>query len=592
MTTPRRPAPSSLPRSLMNVLPFLAASAVLFGPATFLSAQTYEQVAPQTPHAPGSVAAAMPAADAPSNAPDDDRIIIPALRGVIFVADPAAVKPAGIEGAGVDVSAVPRLDTPAFREKAAARLGRPLTLAGLKEITRDAVLALRAADRPVVDVVAPEQSLASGTVQLLVTEGRLGQLRAEGNRWFSSEQIEGGVRLAPGGPISGSVLLADLAWLNQNPFRQVDLVFARGAESGLTDVILRTQDRRPLRVYAGYDNSGTPLTDDERLFAGVNWGDAFRRGHQLSYQFTASPDFEKLAAHSASYVAPLSWRHTLTVFASHATSQPDIPFFDLEGRSWQVGARYRMPLRPWREVEQAFVAGFDFKRSDNDLAFGGASVFAQATDIVQAILGYEASRADARGITSASLAVALSPGGLTGRNDDADHAAARSFADARYAYARLAIERSTRLPAGCVWVARVEGQLASGNLLGSEQLGFGGAASLRGYDEREANGDSGFVVVNELRGPALSLARHLGAKNAAADRLVPLVFLDAGVAVISDTLPGEEKTRELLSAGVGFRYTLAANLVARADYGWQLRDSGVSPTGDNARAHVSATLAW
>lgn len=553
-------------------------------------AQTYEQVAPQTPVSPGdgkpapTLPSGEPAAAAPSTA--DDRVLTPALRGLVFVADPSAVQRDGVSDEGVSLAAVPLLDTPAFREKLAPRLGNPLTLGGLKAITRDAVLALRAADRPVVDVVAPEQNLRTGTIQILVTEGRLGEVRAEGNRWFSSDSLTREVRIAPGAPIPGGVLLDDLAWLNQNPFRRVDLVFARGDEAGETDVILRTQDRRPWRVYAGYDNSGTPLTDEDRVFAGLNWGDAFGLGHQLNYQLTASPDFDKMVAHSGSYIVALPWRHTLTLFGSYAESRPDIPFFNLEGVSWQTGLRYRVPLTSWRGVEHSVSAGVDFKRSNNDLAFGGVSVFAQETDVAQLVLAYDASRSDRFGVTSLGLTVALSPGGIGGYNDDADFQASRADAESRYAYARLALERTTKLPESFAWVVRGEAQVASSNLLGSEQLGFGGASSLRGYDEREANGDGGFILVNELRGPSFRVIKSV------ADQLTPLVFLDGGVAVIKDPLPGEERTRELLSAGVGVRYLLATNLVARADYGWQLRDSGVSPTGDNRRAHVSVTVAW
>lgn len=557
--------------------------------AAVSQAQTYEQISPKTPPAPGAgaTAPAIPEPAAPAAAgTEDDRVLTPALRGLVFLSDPAAVKTGGVAEEGLHLAGVPLLDTPAFREKLAARLNRPLTLGGLKEITRDAVLALRAADRPVVDVAAPEQNVRSGTIQLLVTVGRLGQVRAEGNRWFSSESLTSEVRIAPGAPIPGGALLDDLAWLNQNPFRRVDLVFARGAQPGETDVILSTQDRRPWRVYTGYDNSGTPLTDEDRLFAGFNWGDAFGLGHQLNYQFTTSPDFEKMVAHSGSYVVPLPWRHTLTVFGSHAKSQPDIPFFNLDGVSWQLGARYRVPLGSWRGIEQAVSAGLDFKRSDNDLAFGGVSVFSQATDVAQLVLGYEASLADRFGATSLGLTVALSPGGIGGRNSDSDYATARADADAEYAYARLALERTTKLPAAFAWVVRGEAQLASTNLLGSEQLGFGGASSLRGYDEREVNGDGGFILVNELRGPSFSVVKG------AADQLTPLVFLDGGVAVVNDPLPGEERTRELLSTGLGLRYTLATNVIARADYGWQLRDSGVSPTGDNGRMHLSLTVAW
>src|SRR5690606_33392732 len=113
-----------------------------------------------------------------------------------------------------------------------------------------------------------------------------------------------------------------------------------------TDVILRARERRPWRVYAGADDTGNELTGNIRLFAGVNAGNVWGRGHQANYQFTASDDLERLRAHSGSYVVPLPWRHTLTLFGSHATSRPELsdPLFDLDGVAWQVSGRYRLPL--------------------------------------------------------------------------------------------------------------------------------------------------------------------------------------------------------------------------------------------------------
>ncbi len=561
--------------------------AVLLGGAMPVSAQTFEQVAPSELPQESDQATTLPSLEREtkrSDSSDEEQVIVAALRGLVFVADVSAVRPGGRGEEGIVTQEVPLLDTTEFREKLAPRLGRPLTLGMLKSITKETVAYLRGRDRPVVDVVVPEQNVATGTVQVVVREGRLGAVKAEGNRWFAAERIVAAVRVAPGDSISGRGLLADLSWLNQNPFRRVDLVFAAGERAGETDVILKVDDRRPLRLYAGFDDSGTTLTDRERVFAGVNWGNAFGREHQLSYQFTASPDVEKMTAHSASYVVPLpERRHTLTVFGSHARSRPDLPYFTLDGRSWQVGLRYRVPLSAWRGVEQSLTGGVDFKRSNNDLAFGGSSVFAQATDVAQLVLEYAASRADRRGMTSGGLTLALSPGGIGGRNRDADFRASRSLADARYGYARIALERTTRLRGDWVWVVRGQGQIASTNLLGSEQLGLGGASLLRGYEEREANGDSGVALINEVRAAAVPLG---------GGRLVPLAFFDAGRTEVHAPLTGEARGRNLASAGVGVRYALGATVVARADFGWQLRESGVSPTGDDRRGHVSVTVGW
>jgi len=550
-----------------------------------LRAQTYDQVAPKTPEA--APAAVMPESAPPPLAEADDRVLLPALRGLSFVASPAEFRREGVAIDGLRVSAGEALlVTAEFEALVTPYLGQPLTQRMLNRLTRDVVLYFRQRGRPVVDVLVPEQNISGGSVQILVVQGRLGEVRVEGNKWFTAGQISIAVRAPRGEVIAGAPLLEDLTWINQNPFRQVDLVFMRARQPGETDVVLRVRDRHPLRSYAGYEDTGNALTGYDRLLAGLNWGNAFGHDQQLNYQISGSPDFNKLIAHSASYIAPLTkLRHTFTVFGSYAESQPELAggLFTLEGRSWQLSGRYRLPLTARGGWTSDLTAGVDFKRSNNNLAFGGMQVFAEETDVVQAIAALAVRHTDKRGTTTGELTLALSPGGLTDGNHPAGYQAARAGARPDYVYARLELERMAKLSAGFYWRSRVTAQLASANLLGSEQLGLGGASNLRGYEEREANGDDGFVMVNELHGPPLNLA---------GGRLNPLLFVDYGLVAGHDRLPGEPSYLDLASAGLGFRYNLKGNLSLRADYGWQLKDSGVSDGRRNSRGHISIVLSY
>ncbi len=582
-------------RALKTVLLHLAAGLLAPGLGAVARGQTYEQVAPKTPPAaetPAVLPEAPPAANAAGN--NDDRAIGPALKGIVFLGDRAALQPGGVESAGIAATGVALLETEEFRAMVTPFLGRPLTVRLLNEVTREVVLYFRRHDRPVVDVFAPEQNVSSGTVQIVVLEGRLGEVRVEGSLWFATGLIASSIRLHAGDTIPSQSLLEDLAWINQNPFRQADLVFARGQKPGETDIVLRMQDKFPLRAYVGYEDSGNALTDFDRVLAGVNWGNAFGLDQQFNYQLTASPDFKKLVAHSASYVVPIArLRHTLTIFGSFADSRPELSggAFALKGRSWQLGIRYRMPLPARGKWSQAITAGADFKRSNNNLSFGGMQVFAQENDVAQGIFSYDVSRADVGGTTSGAVTLAFSPGGLTAGNHTAAYQAARSGAEPDYFYAQFEWERLTQLPQNFSWVLRGTAQIASANLLGSEQLGLGGATTVRGYEEREANGDNGILVVNELRGPPLHPGVKLGAKGAA-DRLEPLVFFDYGVASSHRRLAGEPSRLELASAGVGMRYSAGGFFSLRADYGWQLKDSGVSDLRRDQRGHVSAVVSF
>lgn len=577
-------------RDLCSGLRNLAAASVAFMMTTFAVAQDFDRVAPKPVEPTGE--GAIVETEAPQ-AVGDQRVVLERLLGVVFLASPDDVQREGVEAfEGVRVEAVPLLQDKKFEPLITPYLGKPATLQSLSQLTRDVVLYCRRHDRPVVDVFVPEQDVTSGVVQVVVLEGKLGQLRVTGNEHFADELLLSKVRVQPGETFSAAQLRGDVDWLNLNPFRRVDVVFIPGAEPGQTDVELRVDDRVPFRIYAGYENTGTPFTDEDRLVAGFNWGNVLGLDHQLGYQFTSSPEPEEFSAHALTYLAPLPWRHALSVFASYAETEGEIGApFDMTGRSWQLGLRYAVPLDSCSErFDHELRFGFDFKQSNNNLLFGGDQVFDTTTDIAQFIVGYDATLTDDWGATSAGASLFLSPGGITGRNRKSNFEDARVNADPEYVYARFHVERTTRLPADFTWLIRAQAQVASDNLLPSEQLGLGGFDTIRGYTEREANGDEGFWLSTELRTPPLQPAKMLGLD--APDSLQLLTFFDYGIVSPHDALTGEDEHVVLASAGVGLRYALSHILSVRYDYGWQLKDSGLSPEGRNGQHHLAIVASF
>ena len=77
-------------------------------------------------------------------------------------------------------------------------------------------------------------------------------------------------------------------------------------------------------------------------------------------------------------------------------------------------------------------------------------------------------------------------------------------ASASYICDNVQVTRVTRLPYDLNWIVRLSGQLASTELLPSEQLGTGGTDSVRGYDPRVINGSQGVLASTELRSPCFS----------------------------------------------------------------------------------------
>ena len=521
-------------------------------------------------------------------------VIVDKLVGIVLVADPNDVIHAGTPASkGVVIKDVPLLaGSDNLSEKLSRYLGKPLTEAARADIVFEIVLFYRGHGRPLVNVTTPSQEITGGVLQVLVVEGRVGKIRVDGARWFDTRTILGKIRTAPGQEIDTNDLNEDLDWINRNPFRQVDMVYAKGSELGTTDLVFREMDRFPLRAYTGYENSGNTLTGNDRLLAGVNWGNAFGLDGEIDYQYVTDPQFLYFRAHSLIYTQPLPWRHILTLIGSYAITHGDVPqLFDLNGFNSQASARYEIPLPKWGAYREALDAGFDYKRANNNLAFGGQSVYGGTVDTIQWSLGYNASLKDHWGATTMKATVFYSPGGVTAQDTNAAYDLSRSGAAANYTYGKLELGRTTGLPFDFTLVNLFTGQLSDANLLGSEQLGFGGYDTIRGYDTRIVNADQGLIVSNELRTPPMSLLSLLGIKKHPEDKLQFIGFLDYGLAADKHLLPGEPATTALMGAGPGLRYALASHLTVRADYGWQLLNAPADRT-NAMRWHVGTVLSY
>lgn len=521
----------------------------------------------------------------------------PALKGIAIVNNPQAVQASGTPNVeGVAIQGLPFLDRADFKNVMKSYLGKPLDEKARKAILVDIVKFYREQGRIVVDASTPPQEITGGVLQVLVLEGKIGQVRVKGNHWFSSSDVLSQIHAQPGKDIDAVQLGNDLDWINRNPFRQVDIVYVKGSELGQTDIELRETDAFPVRVYGGYEDSGTETTSENRLFGGLNWGNVFGGDGQMNYQYMFDPAMKWFRANSASFIQPLPWRHILTVFGSYADTHGRVGQpFDLSGFNWQASARYEIPL-PKKAFgntvyTQAFDAGFDFKRSNNDLAFGGTQVFGGIADTIQWSAIYNSSLKDRWGETTLRGTYVFSPGDWDVNNTDGAYDNARKGAKAHYNYGKLELNRTTGLPWDWVFANQLTGQLSDTNLLASEQLGFGGYDTIRGYDQRVVNGDEGVLLSNELRTPPISPMAHW--RKDAQDKLQFLGFFDYGTAINNHRLPGEGYQTVLAGVGPGLRYSISTWLSFRMDYGWQLHNVG--PQGQRpyaSRSHIGLVASF
>src|SRR6266496_499323 len=205
---------------------------------------------PKTVEKPPPAAPIVQAAK-PAYNPEDDKIIIPKLVGIVIVKSRSEIKEEGISGvAGVRIVDIPLLNPVDIQEIANFYLNRGVSKNDIRSLENDIILYCRAHNRPLVDVFEPDQDVTSGVIQLYFLEGKVGKVSVDnpGHHWFSDEFVARQIRLRPMGTVDMQQLTEDLDWVNRNPFRQVNTVFKAGESLGQADVVLKVEDRFPLRV--------------------------------------------------------------------------------------------------------------------------------------------------------------------------------------------------------------------------------------------------------------------------------------------------------------------------------------------------------
>jgi len=538
--------------------------------------QAYERVAPKTlPENPPPP----PPTDTPqvSPLPSTDQVVLPSLKGLVFIPDPAALRKEGRPGTtGVSAPGLPLLSDPGFTAKVSPYIGRKVTMGDLDKIAQAVTGWYKDHDQPFMSVTIPPQNITAGTIQVVVMQYRIGAVKTEGNTWFSSDLLVRESGLKPGETLTLNGVEEGLERLNGNPFRSVNTVFQPGQDTGTTDVTLKTEDRLPLRLYASFDNAGTANLGRAEWGVGINWGNAFGLDQQVAYQFTRSLS-ARFNAHSLSWSVPLPWNDKLIVFGSYETERPAAgSFLDEDGNSGQASLRYLhvLPgfnLAPGVDFTHDIQIGFDFKTTNNNLEFGGAQVFASAVEVDQFPIIYEATETDKYGQTTILNQLVLSPGGLTSGNNDAAFHASDPRSSAGYVYDRIGLTRTTDLPARFSWISRVVGQVANGNLQSSEEQGLGGVGTVRGYYTDTVIASEAVVVSQEIRTPAMSLAKVLGQKLPVDDQLQLGAFWDWGHVSQVDPVPDQINSATLSSLGLDLHVTLDRYADVRVDAGWQLR---------------------
>jgi hemolysin activation/secretion protein len=433
-----------------------------------------------------------------------------------------------------------------------------------------------------VQVVLPEQDITSGVVRLQVVEPHIGKITIEGNKYFDAANIRASLPTLKEGMLPNSQAVArNLQLLDEHPTKHTTVLLRSGDEDNEKDAVIKIQDENPLRYFATLDNSGTKETGNERLGFGFQHSNLFDRDQTLTVQYQTSPtQVNDVKIFGAGYHIPLyTFDSSVDLFAGYSDVDAGTiqNLFDVSGSGTVYGARYNFYLPKFGEYEQKVSAGLDYRAYKNEVLFNGVGLVPDIT-VHPASLTYSGlwhmNRAQLQFYVS--LLQNVFPGGSD--DTDADFKNSRADARADYRMWRYGATYELLLPKDWQLRANLVGQQTSDALVLGEQFGFGGANSVRGFNEREISNDRGYSTNLEVYTPDFGSQVKLPWEDV---RLRALVFYDMGTASRNSPQPGDPPDQTGASIGIGWRLAVGKHFNLRADWAHVVDAAGQQARGDD-----------
>jgi hemolysin activation/secretion protein len=444
-------------------------------------------------HAQTALDRVAPAVERPAEQPEPTT---PKPRVAIDVDAPSGISAGGTEifAGGIGIAGLQALSPADFADIIADHVGKTLPPDKLASLAT--AIAERARSRGYIFASAwiEPQRLSNGVLTVRIDEGRVDEIRFDGPE-------QPAVRRALAPLVNGKPARLDDVERRLLIGGDVDGVrirktrFLRENGKGVLLVSV-TQDRLAARV--ALSNEGTKPVGPEQLRIDVDVNALFSSDDAFTVTYSTTPAQPgELQYGRLRYANRVSAAGTeLALVASGSTSKPGayLEPFDLESRSWYLGAEMLHPL--WRRRDASLWLQAEL--GVRDLQQWRRSVRVRHDRIATArvsLYGYS-DVAGGRLRISTTLSQGLGILDATGRNDPL---ASRYDADATFTALSAWTEWTSDLGGQFSLRLAMQSQLASQPLLISEETGLGGTGFLRGYDWSERSGDQGVMGLAELR---------------------------------------------------------------------------------------------
>ena len=448
----------------------------------------------------------------------------------------------------------------------------------------------------------PVQTLSDGKVRIDVLEGKLDQIVVQGNDRFSTQNVKASLPSLVVGTTPNLLNLdTHTLMVNENPAKSVRVVFQPGLRTGQLDALVVIDEQNPVQWLATADNTGNSSSGRYRASLVFQNANVLDLDHVLNVRLNTSfTDPANSLATGLSYRIPLYSQYaSVELLASYSnvknratpTAAGDLSF---AGKGQAVGARYNWYLPRAGTSKQKIIAGIDWRQYRNDCSIGvfgsqGCGPAAASVEVHPITMAYQAF---APGDYSANVQFASNvfAGGALGQAQNFE--ASRQGAPARYwvLSGNYQLARAVGNQSTLSW--RANAQHSPHALISAEQFGIGGAATVRGYQERELVGDRGAATSVEWS-TSLPMPFQGNGASGASPQLMGTAFFDTGVVSnhLGAVCKSGKTTCAIAGLGVGLTLSQDRRWSIKVDVARALKAATTTQSGDY-RLHFLSSLAF
>ncbi|MBO4852952.1 MAG: ShlB/FhaC/HecB family hemolysin secretion/activation protein [Schwartzia sp.] len=440
-----------------------------------------------------------------------------------------------------------KLSDEKLAELSARFVGREITGTALSDLLAGITNYARAHGYPTAAAYIPEQTATEGRLLLRMMPGRLGKITVENESRLDDDVAKGILaRLKEKGIIRTKDLESALLLLDDLSGVHAAALLSAGRETGETDLFVKITNDKPASALLYAENYGSESTGRYRYGLSASLENVGGVGGKLTVGGMLSNG--KQHAYNIGYETPVG--HSATKLGV-GYSRSDYELGSLFSQLGASGVAHtysfwgETPL--WKATKSALAVtyGFDYRNITDEMLGFSWEKHSAAWHAGLSGMG--------RGEGSyLSYRVELRQGTVTADSDLAQMIGEDARTLGGFWKGTLDVMAVQGLGHSTDIMLKAQGQKASRNLDGSEEIYLGGARGVRAYPQGEASGDEGALATLELR------------YHTPVPGLILSTYFDAGCVKV--TKDGRNGSESLRGWGIGATYSKEDDWFARLDY--------------------------